>query len=151
MRDDAWDKDNIPKYPFPMFVEYLNRKYDLFLKEKLKDYNVTPTDCSYLMHIHFRRDSSQKQLANLFYVSEANVAKILKKLERNGFIKRVVCEENKSQKIVKLTEKGYSAVLLIMDVSNEWQSLVFEDFDEDEIIQTKQTLYDLTFNASNIG
>ena len=90
--------------PFTMYMEYILLNYNHFLKKHLKDKNITTKEFLYLFNLNFNKNISQKELAELMYVSEANIAKMIKKLESKGFVERRRDENNKSRNVLSLTK-----------------------------------------------
>lgn len=148
MPDDEWNKLNLSHFPLPLSIEYINSKYDSFLKEKLKDSAITPTDSVYLTHIYFRQTMSQCDIAKLFYVSQANVAKIVKKLEKNGYIERTKDERNKSRNLISLTEKGLSTTETLIEFSKEWEKEILANLAYEELDFIKSVLFKMAWNST---
>lgn len=149
MVDAGWDKERILITPLTLYMEYINLKYDAFLKEKLKDLDITTGDLTYLINIFYHEKLSQRQLADILYVSEANVAKILKRLEKKGYIERVKDENNKSRKLINLTEKGNLTTYSLIKITYEWENKITDNFTDKEVSNLKEVLYELTQNSAD--
>ncbi len=124
------DDDKLDGMPVFYFINYINVIHDNFLKENFKD--IAPRDFTYLSNIYFHKNISQKELAGLLHVSEANVAQIIKRLEKNGFVKRTIVKDNKSKKILSLTDKGESAFNSLLNLIVDFESQLFKDYSAEE-------------------
>lgn len=116
--------------PIILYMDYINAEYNKFLKNYFKD--ITPRDFSYLVNIFYHPNISQRELADLLVVSEANVGQIIKRLEKNNLIYRDLDEENKSRRIINLTDEGKSAVFTLLGIAYKWEAKFFENYDNDE-------------------
>ena len=148
MVDAGWDNERILLTPLTLYMEYINLKYDSFIKDKLKELDITPGDLTYLINIFYHEKLSQRQLADILYVSEANVAKILKRLERSGYIERIKDENNKSRKLINLTEKGKLTTYSLIKITYEWENKITGTFTDKQVSDLKEILYELTQNSA---
>lgn len=82
MVDVNWSEEKIINTNLNMYIEYILFRYNNFLKENIKNQNITLGDLTYLINISYDEGISQKNLSELLFVSEANVARFLKKLEK---------------------------------------------------------------------
>ena len=113
-------------FPVIIYMDYINAEYNKFLKNNFK--NINPRDFTYLVNIFYHPNSSQRELADLLMVSEANVGQIVKRLEKNNLIYRVFDEKNKSCRIINLTDKGKSAVFTLLGIAYKWEANFFENY-----------------------
>jgi len=85
-----------------------------------------------LMHISCNRNVSQKDIADSMGISAATIAVSLKKLEKGGYINKVMDEGDNRFNQITLTDKGKSVVEQSIRIFEETDSKVFEGFTEDE-------------------
>lgn len=126
--------------PMLLYMDYVNLQFNKYLKESYPD--ITPRDFTYLVNIMYHQDISQKELSEMLFVSESNVTQIIKRLEKNGFVSREVSKENKSKKILKLTDKGKVTLFSILKDIFEWEGKFEENYSGEEIELVKRVLYD---------
>ena len=134
-----FEEERIEVTPIFYFINYINLIYDNFLKKNFKD--ITPGDFTYLSNIFFHQNISQKELADLLYVSESNVAQIVKRLEKNGYIQREIISDNKSKKILNLTSEGKVVIFSILKQVYAWESKFLEQFSAEEQEIFKKIIY----------
>ncbi|MBE6512955.1 MAG: MarR family transcriptional regulator [Methanobrevibacter olleyae] len=116
--------------PVILYMDYINAEYNKFLKNYFKD--ITPRDFTYLVNIFYHPNISQRELSDILVVSEANVGQIIKRLEKNNLIIRDFDEDNRSRRIINLTDEGKSAVFSLLGIAYKWEAKFFENYDEDE-------------------
>ena len=81
-------------------------------------------DVRYIIFIFDNPNCSQDDLVNMFGLSKGNIAKALKKLEDDGFIKREVNPENRRKYMLNTTQKGNDLVPKIKQISLDWEKKV---------------------------
>ncbi len=140
MADLNFEEERISFTPMILYMEYINLQYARYLKENFKE--ITAGDATYLINIFYHQNISQRELADLLFVSESNVTQIIKRLEKNGFVERKVDEDNKSKKNLILTNKGRLTVFSLIKVFYEGESELYEKYSEEQIELFKNMLYD---------
>ncbi len=135
-----FEEERIYFTPIILYTDYINLQFNKYLKENFK--NITPRDFTYLSNIFYHQNVSQRQLAELLYVSESNVAQIVKRLENNGLIFRTCDANNKSKKVLNLTEKGKLIVFSVLKDIYEWEASFFDKYDDVDIKKFKRIMYD---------
>lgn len=142
-----FSEERISYTPVILFSDYINLQFNNYLNRHYK--NVSPRDFTYLVNIFYHQSISQKELSELLYVSEANVAQIIKRLEKNELITRHPDENNKSRKLLFLTQKGKNIVFMLLKEIYEWESKFFDKYSEEEIKIFKKILYDYSQSSIN--
>ncbi|MBQ6100067.1 MarR family winged helix-turn-helix transcriptional regulator [Methanobrevibacter sp.] len=133
--------DNPQKIFFYHYVEEIISNYGSFFNSVLKDNDMTIKELSVLLRIRFDDITTQHDLVDVFNVSGAYIAKLLKKFEGNEYIKREEDPKNRRKKIVKLTEKGIEKTDELIKVIGDWENEVTSDLTDDEIIILKNILF----------
>ena len=88
------------------YVEELISSYGSYYESNLKDNDLTLKEFSVLLRIRFQGVATQHDLVELFKVSGAYIAKLLRKFENQGYIARKEDPENRRKKLVKMTDDG---------------------------------------------
>lgn len=76
------------------------------------------------MFIYDNPDCSQEDIVNMFAQSKGNIAKVLRKLEDKGYIKREIIMENRRKYKLSTTEKGNQLIPKYREISREWEEKV---------------------------
>ncbi|WP_458405304.1 MarR family transcriptional regulator [Methanobrevibacter sp.] len=136
-----FDDERISFTPAILYIDYINLQFNNYLKKNYK--GITPRDFTYLVNIFYHQNISQRELADLLFVSEANVAQIIKRLEKNEYIERVLDENNRCRKNLNLTEKGKIILFKLLKDIYEKENVFFEKFGgEDSANNFKKLLYE---------
>ena len=133
--------DNPEKIFFYHYVEEIISNYGSFFSSVLKDNDMTIKELSVLLRIRFDDITTQQDLVDVFKVSGAYIAKLLRKFEDDEYIKREEDPKNRRNKIVKLTEKGIEKTDELIKVISDWEREVTSNLTEDEIITLKNILF----------
>jgi len=140
MADLNFEDERINFTPLILYIDYIHLLQDDYYKKNFK--NITPSDVTYLMNIFYHQNCSQKDLAKLLFVSQSNVAQIIKRLEKNKLIVRTPDEANKSRKIIKLTDDGTVLVFRLLKEMYEWEGEFFKDYSPEDVQKFKKMLYE---------
>ncbi len=147
MNNKKTEENNNPSIPIIIYIDYINAEYHKYLNNEFK--NLTPRDFTYLTCIYYNENISQRQLANLLIVSEANVGQIIKRLEKNELITRKPDTKNKSRRIINLTKKGETLVISLIEASQKWESQFFENYEAEDEQKFKQMISDYYQKSKN--
>ena len=145
MADLDFDEERIILTPLILYIDYVIIQYNNYLKKNFK--NITPRDFTYLVNINYHKNISQRELAERLFVSESNVAQIIKRLEKNGLIYRVPDEDNKSRKVINLTEEGKKIYFDLINIIVEEEEKFFSNYDEENVVLLKKMIYDYSNKA----
>ena len=140
-----FEDERINFTPLSLYVNYIHIIHREYLINNYE--NITPVDVTYLMNIFYNSNCSQRDLSELFFVSESNVTQIIKKLEKNGFITRTPDEKNKSRKILNLTNDGKIIVFKLIKEMYEWEGDFFKDYSPEDVEKFKKMIYDYSQKA----
>lgn len=151
MDDINWKNDRILLTPINLYMEYLQLSYNDFLIKKLEDIEITYGELTYIYNIKYYPSVSQRELAEKLYVSEANVAKMVKKLVSKGLVEKTKDKTNKSRNILSLTDKGEELFDKINMITCGWERNMTKNFTNEEYFEFKQKLYELVKESVNLG
>ena len=85
-----------------------------------------------LMCVYKYPDASQKELARIQNVSTAAVAVTLKKLEKGGYVGRIVDRDDNRYNRIRITEKGRKEVERSIDLFKRVEKGMFAGFSSEE-------------------
>ena len=88
---------------------------------------------SYILTISRKPGMTQEWLARHLCVNKSSVTRHLVKLEKEGYIERRVCEDDKRELLVYPTEKMLGIREEVVRITKEWNSLLFEGLTEEEM------------------
>ena len=132
-------KENYDNILIYHYVEELISSFVEFADENLKDDIISTNNLRFLLRIRFSDKTTQKDLVNLFKVSNGHTAKILRNFEDNNLITRCEDPTNRRRKIVELTPKGIEKTDAILKHIIAWENN--HNLNDDEIITLKRLLF----------
>jgi len=112
-------------------------KHRRIMQNYLDETGVYHAQHRLLMEISNNPDASQMDIAKLMDLSAATIAVSLKKLEKGGYIKRVIDDKDNRFNKITITEKGKLVVEQSKQIFDFTDQKVLEGFTDEE----KYTLY----------
>lgn len=125
--------------PIALYVDYLSIQYTKYLKDNYPE--ITPRDFTYLSTIHYNPNLTQRELSEILFVSEANVAQIIKRLEKNELVFRVCDENNKSKKILNVTDKAKLIIFSLLKEMYEFDAKFFDVYSDEDAEKFKKMIH----------
>lgn len=128
---------------------YLNSWYNIkkgfedFFKRNGADLNINPAEAMFLSKIYYKDGISQREIANSLKVSEANITKTFKKLERKELVYKTIDEENNARRNLHLTEKGEKTFEKCILLFKNFDEQLFEGLNQDQIEKMESQLYEI--------
>lgn len=127
------------KSPLIAWIHNISLNQQKYMKMKLSGFDFAH-DVRYIIFIYDNPNCSQEDIVNMFGQSKGNIAKILKKFEDQGYIKRQTNPDNRRKYMLTTTEKGNELVPEIRKISKEWETEVGIS---DEDIEFKKKLIEI--------
>lgn len=132
--------------PFIAWIHNISLNQQKYMKSKIEgldfDHNMR-----YIIFIYDNPNCSQEDIVNMFGQSKGNIAKILRKFEDEGYIKRETNPENRRKYMLNTTEKGNEIVPKIRQISKDWEREV--GITEDDY-QLKQRIMEIALNGMKL-
>ena len=123
------------------YVEEIIANYSKYIEEEFEENEIKRTEIQFLIRIRFTDKTTQKELVELFKVSEGYTAKLLRKFEDYGYITRCEDPTNRRKKIVELTNKGIKKTGQLIELINEWETKVTSPLSDEEVKLLKSLLF----------
>ena len=106
--------------PFIALIHNISKNQIKYLKSRIEEYDLG-REIRYVMMVYDNPGCSQDDLVNIYGESKANVAKALRKLEDEGFIKREVNPDNRRKYMLRATSKAEELVPKVRQISKDWE------------------------------
>lgn len=132
--------------PIIAWIHNISLNQQKYLKSKIKNYDFGH-NVRYLMFIYDNPNCSQEDLVNMFCQSKGNIAKILKKFEDGGYIKREINPQNRRKYMLNTTDKANELIPEFRQISKDWDRAVGLT-DEDE--EFKNRLREIAINGMKL-
>ena len=140
--------DFIPLFPA---LTLILKGHTKFFEKKLEGTNVTPSELPYILKVCGDNGNiSQRDLSEIFSVSEPVVTRTLKNLENKGFIIRTKDPNNKTRRLLSLTEEGFEISEKMLNINDEWLEELFKDMYQADIDKFNGIIKSLTVNSLKI-
>ena len=118
----------------------MSRTHRAVMDRELNATGVPRSQHQILMFVSEHPNASQKELAKLYGVSTATIAVSLKKLEKGGYIQRIVDENDNRFNRICITEKGKKVVADSVTLLRHREDRMFEGFSETELTMMGEML-----------
>ena len=105
---------------------------NLYRAAKFEKIGIGCYQYSYILQVCKAPGIAQEKLSKRMYIHKSNVARQLASLEEKGFITRKTDPEDRRSLLVYPTNKAIAALPQIRAVLEEWESLLLEEFSEEE-------------------
>ena len=134
------------KSPFIAWIHNISLNQQKYMKMKCNDLDLGH-DVRYIIFIYDNPNCSQEDLVNMFGQSKGNIAKILKKFENEGYIKREIDPKNRRKYNLNTTEKGSELVPKYRQLSKDWEKEVgITDLDD----KLKEKIIDIALKGMKL-
>lgn len=132
--------------PFIAWIHNMSKNQMKYLNSKIDELNLGH-EMRFIMMIYDNPNISQDDLVIISGNSKANIAKTLKKLEDEDYIKREINPENRRKYMLKTTEKGDEIVPKIRQISRDWEVEVGITDQDNEL---KERIKEIAINAMEL-
>ncbi len=113
-------------------INELSKVSHTYFQQQLKQYNIGHGQIRTLFVISHHKALTQKELSAYLNLDKSSITSQLQILERNGYIKRVVSEEDGRKQNIKVTEKAKQVLEPIKKTMYKWTDLLLRGFSEEE-------------------
>ncbi len=91
---------------FGKLISAIHRKAHQIINLKLRDYDIDVGQIFLLRFIHSHDGISQEQVAQNLYLDKTTVSKNVKRLMRNGYLRRIVNQKDQREYKLSTTKKA---------------------------------------------
>lgn len=103
------------------------------LDEILSSHGVLRTQWIAMYYIHISDKITQKELADKMVIREPTVARLLQKMEIDGFLYRRGCDNDKRIKCLKLTDLGTEEFLKLLPIVENFKNHTIAGISEEDL------------------
>jgi len=112
----------------------LHRLFLSYIYDNLQDLNIGSRQIMFLVELYHQDGISQEELSRYLNIDEANTARAIKKLEQEGYVKRIKDPEDKRAYKLYLTEKALAAQSRIFTLISSWEEQLLQNLSREERI-----------------
>lgn len=128
-----------------VIVHRADLKLNNYYQKVVNPFDITVDQWEILVILWEREGITQKELAERLYKDQTNIARMLFKLEKKGFVYRVTHETDRRSLRVYLTEKGHGIKDEILEPSIEAYQKTVEGLSEEEV-ETFRRILSVMYN-----
>ncbi len=132
---------------FAREVSILYRCGIAYAGNALRDRKISGADTGILVCLSRQDNVSQEYLSAHFRVDKATITKSMKRLEKEGYIRRQADPSDRRIKLIRLTEKGVNVTDIVRGVFLRWSGCVLENLSLDEKNEFERLLQKAADNA----
>lgn len=121
--------------PVGKLIQILAKSQSLFLNNRLKEIDINTAQFQVLYEIDNDSKINQEKIASRSNTNKGAIARSISKLEENGLVERKTDENNRRQNIITLTGKGKIVLDKAIEIFNEWEDSLLEDFEDKHQLQ----------------
>lgn len=122
---------------FGKLIRSITSNINLYIGANIEQYGIKQGQFEYFLLIFSYPRINQLELSKLKNVGKASVTKALRILEESGYIVREQDENDKRNYMCYISEKGEAIVEHLMQVKNDAENMLFENFSD----QDKEVLF----------
>jgi DNA-binding MarR family transcriptional regulator len=111
-------------------ISLLYRQSQIYFNAELKKYHLGSGQYIFLLSLLENEGINQEQLADIVQIDKTTTARAVAKLEREGYLTRETCPEDKRAYILHATEKAREIHGVLEDILDQWNERMFSDFEE---------------------
>lgn len=117
-------------------ISVLYRREQRYVNQKLKEYGLGYSDYNFLMYLSANEGCSQKEMSQAMAVDEALTVRVVRKLQKQGYIIRRKAPENARRYELYLTEEGKELAPKLRCCLTSWWDQVTEGmpWEEQEVL-----------------
>lgn len=132
-------------------IHSLHRYNVSYLFQRMEDLDIGPGQFHMLMMLDRQDGVSQRSLSEMSRIDETTVARSIRRLVDGDYIVRERDESDQRAYVIRLTGKGRKVIETLDEISREFDSEIFDGFDESERERTLELLRRMVANAKEKG
>ncbi|MCZ8514943.1 MarR family transcriptional regulator [Paenibacillus filicis] len=136
------------KYTIPRWMSLIYRCGQMYIGERLKNYEIGKGQHIFLNALYKEDGLSQEELSSYLRIDKGTTAKALKKLEALGYVTRQVRDEDRRSYRVFLTDKALGIKDQVRGVLMDWRHILTYGFTEEEKESALQLLERMGSNVT---
>lgn len=142
----ALDKN---EHSIARWISILYRYGQGYMGKNIESYNIGSGQYIFLIALYKKEGISQEQISEHLKVDKATTARAIKRLEKEGYIRRAIDENDKRAYKIYLTQKALNIKSELYGVIRKWENMLSSGLSESEKEIFLKMLKTMAENASN--
>ena len=136
-------------HEFGRMINRIQRRKKRFMTARLASKGLGGALYNYMLAINRHPGASQDFLVGYFCADKGNVARAVKKLEDEGYIRREPDSADRRQNRIFLTEKGEEGMQEIFTHLADWNRLLTVGFSDEELRNAHEVIARMEKNVTD--
>ena len=115
------------------YISQLYRKGSTFINKGVSKYGIGSGQFMFLLELYIKDGKNQEEIAEALKMDKGTTARALKKLEEEGFVRRIKDENDKRAYKLYLTEKSKEIEENIKGLLYECEKSISKDLSQEEV------------------
>lgn len=138
-------EDNIGGYKYiGKHIGIIHRAACMYYSKELSKFGIGSGQYLFLLNLYRNEGITQEELTEQVKLDKATTARAIKKLETEGYVKRIKRESDKRAYSLMLTEKAKDIKEEVYLIMNEWDNMIKDCFTKEEAEELIRLLSKLT-------
>jgi DNA-binding MarR family transcriptional regulator len=129
------------------WISILYRYGQSHISKQVDQFNIGSGQYVFLLALYKKDGISQEEISDHLKIDKATTAKAIKKLEKEGYVKRIIDSEDRRAFRVFLTQKAFGIRPEIHNILRNWADIISGGFSEDEKKLVSELLGRMAKNA----
>jgi DNA-binding MarR family transcriptional regulator len=129
------------------WISLLYRQAQIYITHELKPYNIGYGQFPFLNALFQKDGIHQEEISQMLAIDKATTGRAMRKLEKEGYVNRVVDTKDKRAYKIFLTQKGIKMQPIVHKILRQWTEILSRDFSKEENEKVKQLLGRMHQNA----
>lgn len=131
------------------YVGNFYRQGQSFLLKHYKELGIGAGQYQFLMTLYLKDGLSHDELTERMSVDKATTTRAIMKLEEEGYVTKVLNEEDKRKYHIYLTEKAISKKDEVLRISKLWEDHLIKSLTEEEVESLLYMMRKIAKNSTN--
>ncbi len=138
---------NTQNHSITRWISILYRYGQSHISKQVDQFSIGSGQYVFLLALYKKDGISQEEISNHLKIDKATTAKAIKKLEKEGYVKRNINSEDRRAYKVFLTQKAFDIKPEIHSILRNWADVLSGGFSEDEKKLVSELLGRMAKNA----
>lgn len=134
------------------YISVISRREQKYLNAVMQPYGLGFSSYNFLLFLAKNEGCTQKELCQSMGIDEAVATRSMKRMEKEGYVRRIRSEEDGRKYALYLSDKGKKLIPVIRGALEEWWDRVLEDCrleQQEHLLSLMQTLSESAVRISD--
>lgn len=106
------------------YIAEIHRASGIYFTKRFNKFGIGSGQCLFLLTLYDNNGMTQEKLTKKLKLDKATTARAIKKLEDEGYVKRIKKEDDRRAYNLMITEKAEEIKEEVYSIMNEWESMI---------------------------